>query len=94
MLNVVWVIMVMAALVCGALSGKMDAVSVASVKSAGSAVELAIGLVGIMAFWIGMMRVLEQAGGHGMVCADFVSYHALALSRGARRSPGHEHDDS
>lgn len=62
MLNVLWVIMVVAALVCGLLSGRMEAVSKASVSSAETAVSTAINLVGVMAFWIGAMLVLQRAG--------------------------------
>ena len=62
MLNAVWIIMLVAAVVCGALTGKLEAVTNASVKSAGAAVELAIGLVGVMAFWLGMMRILHKGG--------------------------------
>jgi len=54
--------MIVGAVVCGALTGKLDLVVKASTDSANSAVELAIGLVGVMAFWIGMMNILQQAG--------------------------------
>lgn len=50
------------AVMCGALTGRMDAVTRASVDSAKVAVELAIGLVGAMALWIGLMHALQQAG--------------------------------
>ncbi len=40
----------------------MDAVTAASIESAKGAVTLAIGLVGVMAFWLGMMRILQEAG--------------------------------
>jgi spore maturation protein SpmA len=62
MLNPIWVVMLMAALVCGALTGQLDAVAKASTDSAKAAVDLAIGLVGVMAFWLGLMRVLQQGG--------------------------------
>ena len=62
MLNAIWVVMIVIAVVCGALTGKLDAVTKASVDSANAAVSLAIGLVGIMAFWLGMMRVLHHGG--------------------------------
>ncbi len=54
--------MVLIALACGALTGRMDAVAKATTDSASSAVALAIGLVGTMAFWIGAMQVLHKAG--------------------------------
>ncbi len=62
MLNAIWVAMIFGALVCGAFTGHLDAVARATTDSAKSAVELAIGLVGVMAFWLGMMRVLHEAG--------------------------------
>lgn len=40
---------------------RLDAVSQASFASAKSAVELAISLIGVMALWLGLMRVLEAA---------------------------------
>lgn len=62
MLNAIWLCMVLAAVICGAATGKLDLVAKASTDSAGAAVTLAIGLVGVMSFWLGMMRVLEQGG--------------------------------
>ncbi len=40
----------------------MEALSTAMVDSAGSAVELAIGLVGVMALFLGLMKVAEAGG--------------------------------
>lgn len=62
MLNWIWAVMLALAVMCGALTGRMDAVTRASVDSAKVAVELAIGLVGAMALWIGLMHALQQAG--------------------------------
>jgi spore maturation protein A len=39
-----------------------EAVTRGAVESASSAVQIAIGLVGIMTLWLGMMRVAEAAG--------------------------------
>lgn len=33
-----------------------------SINIAGTAVEIALGLIGIMAMWLGVMKVAEQAG--------------------------------
>lgn len=62
MMNAIWAFMVVVALLCGAVNGKIDAVTTASVESAETAVKLAIGLVGVMAFWLGMMRILQDGG--------------------------------
>ena len=53
MLNVIWVVMMVGALVSAALTGRIDEVTKASTDSAKLAVTLALGLVGVMAFWLG-----------------------------------------
>jgi spore maturation protein SpmA len=70
MLNAIWVVMIVIAVICGALTGTLDAVTKASIDSAKAAVDLAIGLVGIMAFWLGMMRILH----HGGLLRDMASF--------------------
>ncbi len=61
-LNPIWLFLIAFATVVAAYSGKMKPLTEASFKGAGSAVELAIGLVGSMALWLGIMRVAEEAG--------------------------------
>lgn len=41
---------------------KMEAVTKASFKSAETAVEISIGLIGVMALWLGLVRILEAGG--------------------------------
>lgn len=43
-------------------SAPMEALSKAMIESAGGAVELAIGLVGVMALFLGLMKVVEAGG--------------------------------
>lgn len=62
MMNAVWLLLVVASIVTAAFSGTMEAVSTASIESARSAVTLAIGLIGVMAFWLGLMRVVQEGG--------------------------------
>ena len=50
------------ALVVAAINGTPEAVTKGAVESASTAVTIAIGLVGIMTLWLGMMRVAEAAG--------------------------------
>ena len=62
MLNYIWFGLMAIALVVAAINGTADAVTKGAVDSATSAVQIAIGLVGIMTLWLGMMRVAEAAG--------------------------------
>lgn len=57
-----WTLLVAAAFVAAAVNGRMAELTRAAVESAGSAVTLAIGLAGVMALWLGLMRVAEEAG--------------------------------
>jgi len=62
MLNYIWFGLMAIALVVAAINGTADAVTKGAVDSASSAVQIAIGLIGIMTLWLGMMRVAEAAG--------------------------------
>lgn len=61
-MNVVWVALLVIAVAVGAVTGKLPAVGEAALSSAGDAVKLALGLVGVMSLWLGLMRVAEKAG--------------------------------
>jgi spore maturation protein A len=62
MLNYIWFGLMAIALVVAAINGTPEAVTKGAVESASTAVTIAIGLVGIMTLWLGMMRVAEAAG--------------------------------
>ena len=62
MLSYIWFGLMAIALVVAAVNGTAEAVTRGAVESAGAAVQIAIGLVGIMTLWLGMMRVAEAAG--------------------------------
>jgi spore maturation protein A len=61
-LNAVWIGLIVVAVVVGAATGRLDAVTKAAFDSARGSVELAIGLVGVMALWLGVMKIAEEAG--------------------------------
>lgn len=61
-INIIWLSLIVLATVTAAYTGKMDAVTMASFESAKSAVTLAIGLLGPMALWLGVMKVAEAGG--------------------------------
>lgn len=62
MLNYIWFGMMFIAVVVGTFTGKIDAVTEAAINMAKVAVELAIGLIGIMALWLGIMKIAEESG--------------------------------
>lgn len=62
MLNYVWLFLMVTALVLGTINGKLEDVTSAAFQYAGIAVDIAIGLIGIMALWLGIMRIGEKAG--------------------------------
>ena len=61
-MNHIWLGLIVVSVVAAAFNGTMEAVTKASVDSAKSAVTLALGLVGVMAFWLGLMRVVQEGG--------------------------------
>lgn len=61
-INIIWLAMLIIATVTAAYTGKMAEVTKASFDSAKSAVTLAIGLIGPMAIWLGIMKVAEAGG--------------------------------
>ena len=49
--------MMFIAVIVGILTGNIDAVTQAAIDMAKTAVEIAIGLIGIMALWLGTMKI-------------------------------------
>lgn len=62
MLNFIWVGMLVIGVVVGALTGNIEQVTEAAIGNAETAVELAIGLIGVMALWLGLMKIAEKSG--------------------------------
>lgn len=58
----VWTGMVTASLLCGLITGKIDAVSTAAMEGAASAIELSLSMAGILCLWSGVMEVMSQCG--------------------------------
>ncbi|MGC3990755.1 MAG: nucleoside recognition domain-containing protein [Chthoniobacteraceae bacterium] len=62
MLNGIWLALILVAVTCAALTGTMPKVTDSAITAAGTAITLAIGLSGVMALWLGMMRLAEKSG--------------------------------
>ena len=61
-INLVFVGFIAVAIIFAAYTNKMEAVTKASFESAKTAVGIAIELIGVMALWLGLVRVLEAGG--------------------------------
>jgi len=61
-INIIWLALILLAVVTAAYTDRMEALTKASFQSAKDAVTLAIGLIGPMALWLGVMKVAEQGG--------------------------------
>lgn len=61
-MNYIWLFFIVGAVVTALFNGKMEDVFNAILTSCNQAVVISIGLIGIMAFWLGIMKVAEQSG--------------------------------
>ncbi|OGQ57008.1 MAG: spore maturation protein [Deltaproteobacteria bacterium RIFCSPLOWO2_02_FULL_50_16] len=62
MLNWIWLVLVLGSVIVAAFTGRMEDLTQTSMESAKEAVLLSIGLIGVMAFWLGLMRVAQDGG--------------------------------
>lgn len=62
MINYIWGFMLLAGIIVGLMSGQAADTNVALLDGAKEAVSLCITMVGIMAFWTGLMEIAKQAG--------------------------------
>lgn len=62
MLNYIWMGMLVVGFVVGILNGRVEEVTRAAIDSAGKAVEISIGLLGILCLWTGLMNIAERSG--------------------------------
>ena len=62
MLNYIWFGLIFISVVVGTINGKIDEVTEAAISMSKTSVEIAIGLIGIMALWLGIMKIAEDSG--------------------------------
>lgn len=67
MLNHIWLAMLLVAMFVAAVTGHVRPATDAAIKASETAVTLAFGLVGVMALWLGLMRLAERSGLVGLV---------------------------
>ncbi|WP_053956112.1 nucleoside recognition domain-containing protein [Inediibacterium massiliense] len=62
MINIIWLGLVVIGIVVGVINGNIEAVTEAAINSANTGVELSLGMIGIMALWLGIMKIAEESG--------------------------------
>jgi len=62
MLNYIWLALVVLAVAIGGWSDRLNEVTTGAFDGAKTAVTIALGLIGVMALWLGVMRLAERAG--------------------------------
>lgn len=59
---IIWTGMVCVSLLCAAATGRLEALSAATLEGARAAVELCISMAGILCLWMGIMEIMKRAG--------------------------------
>ena len=62
MVNYIWAALAIIGILFAAINGTMDEVNKAIFSGAKEAVTICIGLISVLVFWLGMMKIAEQAG--------------------------------
>ena len=62
MLNYIWLALVLLAVAIGGWNDRWKEVTDGAFDGAKTAVTIALGLIGVMALWLGVMRLAERAG--------------------------------
>ena len=62
MVNYIWVALTIIGIVFAIVNGRMEEVNKALFDGAKEAVTISIGLISILVFWLGMMKIAQEAG--------------------------------
>lgn len=62
MINIIWVAMTIVGIIFAMINGTMDKVNEAIFEGAKEAVTLCIAFISVLVFWLGIMRIAQDAG--------------------------------
>ncbi|MEX2460946.1 MAG: nucleoside recognition domain-containing protein [Paenibacillaceae bacterium] len=62
MVNLIWLFFIVVGFVVAAIQGNIDLVTAAVFEGAETGVTVCFGLISILVFWLGIMRIAEDAG--------------------------------
>ena len=61
-MNYIWYFLIIISIIFGAINGRLENVAGAIFSGCETAIKIAITLLGIMTFWLGIMKVAEKSG--------------------------------
>lgn len=61
-MNYIFTALILISFICAIINGTMDDVMNEILKSSKKAVEISLGLIGIMAFWLGIVNIAKKSG--------------------------------
>lgn len=62
MINAIWIFMLVVGFIAAAAQGRIEIVTEAVFDGAKTGVSVSMGLISVMVFWLGMMRIAEDSG--------------------------------
>ena len=62
MISLIWVLLVVVGVVYAGGTGRIDVITSQGLAAANNAVEMVLGLVGIICLWLGLMKIAEKSG--------------------------------
>jgi spore maturation protein A len=62
LMNIIWILMIFIGIIIAVITGKPQIINDVIIHETGEAVMFAIGLTGIMSFWLGLMNVAKKSG--------------------------------
>ena len=62
MVNLLWAGMILIAIFIAGINGRIDIITQSIFSSAEHAVGIALSLISIIAFWLGIMKIIENPG--------------------------------
>src|SRR5690625_4479706 len=76
MVNIIWALMAISGIIYAMLKGTMNEVKQAIFESAHNTVTLSIGIISILVFWLGIMKIADKSGilnYMAILCKPFVT---------------------
>jgi spore maturation protein A len=61
-MNIIWIVLMCASIIIAIFTGRVDELTKAMFEAGKSAVEVSLYLLGIVAIWLGITKILEDGG--------------------------------